>query len=180
MSAPNSSRMALFIDGANLYTTAKVLGFGIDYDRLLKEFQSRGTVVRAFFYTTIIEDQDNIFQPLLDWLAYNGYTVVTKAAKEHFDSIGRRKIKGSIDIELTVDAMQLADHIDEMVLFSGNGDFCRLLEAMQRRGVRVTVVSTTSTQPPTISDELRRQCDLFTDLMELRPLIARGLPERLS
>ena len=155
MSAPNSNRMALFIDGANLYTTAKVLGFGIDYDRLLKEFQSRGTVVRAFFYTTIIEDQDNVLiRPLLDC----------------------RKIKGNIDIELTVDAMELADHIDEMVLFSGDGDFRRLVEAMQRRGVRVTVVSTTSTQPPTISEELRRQSDLFTDLIELRPLIARGLP----
>jgi uncharacterized LabA/DUF88 family protein len=169
--------MALFIDGANLYTTAKVLGFGIDYDRLLKEFQSRGTVVRAFFYTTIIEDQDNVLiRPLLDWLDYNGYTVVTKAAKEYFDSIGRRKIKGNIDIELTVDAMELADHIDEMVLFSGDGDFRPLVEAMQRRGVRVTVVSTTSTQPPTIGEELRRQSDLFTDLIELRPLIARGLP----
>ncbi len=165
--------MALFIDAANLYTTAKVLGFGIDYDRLLKEFQSRGTVVRAFFYTTIIEDQNNVLiRPLLDWLDYNGYTVVTKAAKE----LGRRKIKGNIDIELTVDAMELADHIDEMVLFSGDGDFRRLVEAMQRRGVRVTVVSTTSTQPPTISEELRRQSDLFTDLIELRPLIARGLP----
>jgi uncharacterized LabA/DUF88 family protein len=177
MSAPNSSRMALFIDGANLYTTAKALGFGIDYGRLLKEFQSRGTVVRAFFYTTIIEDQDNVLiRPLLDWLDYNGYTVVTKAAKEYFDSIGRRKIKGNIDIELTVDAMELADHIDEMVLFSGDGDFRPLVEAMQRRGVRVTVVSTKSTQPPTIGEELRRQSDLFTDLIELRPLIARGLP----
>jgi uncharacterized LabA/DUF88 family protein len=172
----DSRKIALFIDGANLYTTAKVLGFGIDYDRLLKEFQSCGTVVRAFFYTTIIEDQDNVsIRPLLDWLDYNGYTVVTKAAKEYFDANGRRKIKGGMDIELTVDAMELADQIDEMVLFSGNGDFRRLVEAMQRRGVRVTVVSTTSTQPPTIADELRRQSDLFTDLIELRPLIARGL-----
>jgi uncharacterized LabA/DUF88 family protein len=171
------SKIALFIDGANLYTTAKALGFGIDYGRLLKEFQSRGTLVRAFFYTTIIEDQDNVLiRPLLDWLDHNGYTVVTKAAKEYFDSIGRRKIKRNIDIELTVDAMELADQIDEMVLFSGDGDFRRLVEAMQRRGVRVTVVSTTSTQPPTIAEELRRQSDLFTDLIELRPLIARGLP----
>src|SRR5258706_6950983 len=140
MPAPISSVMALFIDGANLYTTAKVLGFGIDYDRLLKEFKSRGTLVRAFFYTTIIEDQDNVLiRPLLDWLDYNGYTVVTKAAKEYFDSIGRRKIKRNIDIELTVDAMELADQIDEMVRFSGYGDFRRLVEAMQRRGVRVTV-----------------------------------------
>jgi uncharacterized LabA/DUF88 family protein len=169
--------MALFIDGANLYTTAKALGFGIDYGRLLKEFQSRGTLVRAFFYITIIEDQENSsIRPLLDWLDYNGYTVATKAVKEYFDNIGRRKIKGSMDIELAVDAMELADHIDEMVLFSGDGDFRPLVEAMQGHGVRVTVVSTTSTQPPMIADELRRQSDLFTDLIELRPLIARGLP----
>ena len=154
----SDSQIALFIDGANLYTTAKALGFGINYDRLLKEFQSRGTLVRAFYYTTIIEDPENLsIRPLLDWLDYNGYTVVTKAAKEYFDSIGRRKIKGSIDIELTVDAMELADQIDEMVLFSGDGDFRPLMEAMQRRGVRVTVVSTTSTRPPIIADELRRQ-----------------------
>jgi uncharacterized LabA/DUF88 family protein len=175
----SDSPIALFIDGANLYITARALGFGIDYDRLLREFQSRGTIVRAFYYTTIIEDQENSsIRPLLDWLNYNGYTVVTKVAKEYFEANGRRKIKGSMDIELTVDAMELAERIDEMVLFSGDGDFCPLVEAMQRRGVRVTVVSTTSTQPPMIADELRRQSDLFTDLIELRPLIARELPTR--
>jgi uncharacterized LabA/DUF88 family protein len=176
---PSDGQIALFIDGANLYTTAKALGFGIDYDRLLKEFQSRGTSVRAFYYTTIIEDQENsTVRPLLDWLDYNGYTVVTKVAREYFDANGRRKVKGSMDIELTVDAMELAERIDEMVLFSGNGDFRPLVEAMQRRGVRVTVVSTTSTQPPMVADELRRQSNLFTDLIELRPLIARQLPTK--
>ena len=179
MSMSSDGQIALFIDGANLYATAKALGFGIDYDRLLKEFQSRGTFVRAFYYTTIIEDQENSsIRPLLDWLDYNGYTVVTKVAKEYFDANGRRKIKGSMDIELTVDAMELAERIDEMVLFSGDRAFRPLVEAMQRRGVRVTVVSTTSTQPPMIADELRRQSDLFTDLIELRPLIARELPTR--
>jgi uncharacterized LabA/DUF88 family protein len=179
MSMSSDGQIALFIDGANLYATAKALGFGIDYDRLLKKFQSRGTSVRAFYYTTIIEDQENSsIRPLLDWLDYNGYTVVTKVAKEYFDANGRRKIKGSMDIELTVDAMELAERIDEMVLFSGDGAFRPLVEAMQRRGVRVTVVSTTSTQPPMIADELRRQSDLFTDLIELRPLIARELPTR--
>jgi uncharacterized LabA/DUF88 family protein len=177
----HSSKIALFIDGANLYTTAKALGFGIDYERLLKEFQRRGTLVRAFFYITIIEDQGNSsIRPLLDWLDYNGYTVVTKAVKESFGSIGRRKTKGSMDIELTIDAMELVEHIDEMVLFSGDGDFRPLVDAMQRRGVRVTVVSTTSTQPPMIADELRRQADLFTDLIELKPLIARELPNQMN
>ena len=175
----SDSQIALFIDGANLYTTAKALGFGINYDRLLKEFQSRGTLVRAFYYTTIIEDPENLsIRPLLDWLDYNGHTVVTKVAKEYFDANGRRKIKGSMDIELTVDAMELAERIDEMVLVSGDGDFRPLVEAMQRRGVRVTVISTISSQPPMIADELRRQADIFTDLIELRPLIARELPTR--
>ena len=175
-----SSSIALFIDGANLHATAKTLGFDIDYRRLLKEFQSRGTLLRAFYYTALIEDQEySSIRPLIDWLDYNGYTVVTKAMKEYVDANGRRKIKGSMDIELAVDAMQLADHIDQMVLFSGDGDFRPLVAAIQRRGVRVTVVSTISSQPPMIADELRRQADVFIDVAELRARIARELVERL-
>ena len=178
--SPVSNKIALFIDGANLYATAKTLGFDIDYKRLLKEFQSRGTLVRAFYYTAIIEDQEySSIRPLIDWLDYNGYTVVTKAMKEYVDANGRRKIKGSMDIELAVDAMQLADHIDQMVLFSGDGDFRPLVAAIQRRGVRVTVVSTISSQPPMIADELRRQADVFIDVAELRAKIAREFVERL-
>ena len=169
-----SNKIALFIDGANLYATAKTLGFDIDYKRLLKEFQSRGTLVRAFYYTAIIEDQEySSIRPLIDWLDYNGYTVVTKATKEFIDASGRRKVKGNMDIELAVDAMELAEHVDQIVLFSGDGDFRSLVEAVQRRGVRVTVVSTISSQPPMIADELRRQADVFTDLVELQSKLAR-------
>ena len=125
-------RIVLFIDGANLYATAKSLGFDIDYKRLLKEFQSRGTLVRAFYYTAIIEDQEySSIRPLIDWLDYNGYTVVTKATEEFIDASGRRKVKGNMDIELAVDAMELAPNIDHMVLFSGDGDFRRLVQAVQ-------------------------------------------------
>ena len=177
--SPLSNKIALFIDGANLYATAKTLGFDIDYKRLLKEFQSRGTLVRAFYYTAIIEDQEySSIRPLIDWLDYNGYTVVTKATKEFIDASGRRKIKGNMDIELAVDAMELADHVDQIVLFSGDGDFRSLVEAIQRRGVRVTVVSTISSQPPMIADELRRQADVFTDLIELRPALGRDPADR--
>lgn len=69
--------------------------------------------------------------------------------------------------------MELADHVDQMVLFSGDGDFRSLVEALQRRGVRVTVVATASSQPPMIADELRRQADVFTDLVELQSKIGR-------
>src|SRR4029077_18620540 len=87
-----------------------------------------------------------------------------KPIKEFKDANGRRKVKANIDIELAVDAMEMSQHIDEMVLFSGDGDFRSLVEAMQRRGVRVTVVSTIYTQPAMIADELRRQTDVFLDL----------------
>ena len=153
-------KIALFIDGANLYATAKSLGFDIDYKKLLREFQSRGYLLRAFYYTAVIEDQEySSIRPLIDWLDYNGYSVVTKATKEFVDQTGRRKIKGNMDIELAVDAMEIAGTIDHMVLFSGDGDFRSLVEAVQRKGVRVTVISTVSTQPPMVADELRRQAD---------------------
>ena len=155
------------------------LGADIDYKRLLKEFQSRGNLLRAFYYTALIEDQEySSIRPLLDWLDYNGYTVVTKNVKEFIDSSGRRKVKGNMDIELAVDAMELASHVDHIVLFSGDGDFRPLVEAIQRKGVRVTVVSTISTQPPMVADELRRQADTFLDLAELMPRIGRDPGER--
>jgi uncharacterized LabA/DUF88 family protein len=172
-------KIALLIDGANLYATSKTLGFDIDYRRLLKEFQSRGTLLRAIYYTAVIEDQEySSIRPLIDWLDYNGYTVVTKATKEFIDASGRRKVRGNMDIELAVDALELAEHVDQIVLFSGDGDFRCLVEALQRRGVRVTVVSTISCQPPLIADELRRQADVFTDLMELKSKVGRDPSER--
>ncbi len=174
-----AEKTALFIDGANLYATTKSLGFDIDYKRLLKEFQGRCNLLRAFYYTALIEDQEySSIRPLLDWLDYNGYTVVTKPAKEYTDALGRRKVKGNMDLELAVDVMELADHIDHVVLFSGDGDFRPLVESVQRKGLRVTVVSTISTQPPMIADELRRQADVFIDLQDLATKIGRDPGDR--
>ena len=171
---PRAERTALFIDGANLYATAKALGFDIDYKRLLKEFQGQGQLVRAFYYTALIEDQEySSIRPLIDWLDYNGYRVVTKPTKEFVDSLGRRKVKGHMDIELAIDALELAPYIDHMVLFSGDGDFRSLVEAMQRRGVRVSVVSTITSQPPMVADELRRQADEFIDIVNLTNRVGR-------
>lgn len=167
-------KIALFIDGANIYAATKKLGIEIDYKKLLQEFRSRGNLVRAFYYTAVIEDQEfSSIRPLIDWLDYNGYQVVTKPTKEFVDQNGRRKVKGNMDIELTVDAMELAPHMDHMVLFSGDGDFRALLESVQRRGVRVTVVSSLTTQPPMVADELRRQADVFLDIAELQPKISK-------
>ena len=172
-------KVALFIDGANLYATAKSLGFDIDYKRLLKEFQGKGYLLRAYYYTALVEDQEySSIRPLIDWLDYNGYKVVTKPVKEFIDASGRRKIKGSMDIELAVDAMEMAEYVDHLVLFSGDGDFRSLVEAVQRRGRKVSVVSTLQTQPPMIADDLRRQADHFIDLNALANKIGRDPAER--
>jgi uncharacterized LabA/DUF88 family protein len=172
-------KIALFIDGANLYATSRSLGFDIDYRKLLAHFQKKGYLLRANYYTAIIEDQEySSIRPLIDWLDYNGYKVVTKPAKEFTDASGRRKIKGNMDIELAIDALELTEFVDHYVIFSGDGDFRSLVEALQRRGRKVTVVSTMASQPPMIADDLRRQADHFVDLMALRAEIGRELSER--
>ncbi len=172
-------KLALFIDGANLYATSKSLGFDIDYKRLLSEFKNESYLLRAYYYTALAEEQEySSIRPLIDWLDYNGYTVVTKPTKEFVDAAGRRKIKGNMDIELAVQAMEMAESIDHMVLFSGDGDFRSLVEAIQRKGRKVTVVSTLTSQPPMIADELRRQADHFVELADLKDKIGRDPSER--
>lgn len=167
-------RLALFIDGANLYAAARALGSDIDYKRLLDEFSQRGRLIRAFYYTALLEDQEySPIRPLVDWLDYNGFTMVTKPTKEFTDASGRRKLKGNMDIELAIDVLEMAEHLDHVILFSGDGDFRRLVEAVQRKGVRVSVVSSVRTQPAMVADELRRQADAFIELADLMPRIMR-------
>jgi uncharacterized LabA/DUF88 family protein len=175
-----TDRLALFIDGANLHAAAKNLGFDIDFKRLLDEFRKRGLLIRAYYYTTLVEDQEySPIRPLVDWLDYNGFTLVTKAAKEYTDRDGRKRYRGDMDIELAVDMLELAPKADHMVLFSGDSDFACLVNAVQRKGVRVTVVSTVKSQPPMASDDLRRQADSFVDLADLADIIGRAPRERL-
>lgn len=172
-----TDRLALFIDGANLYAAAKALGFDIDYRKLLDEFKKRGILIRAYYYTAIAENDDySPIRPLVDWLDYNGFTLVTKPAREFTDAQGRRRSRGDMDIEIAVDMLQIAETADHLVLFSGDGDFRALVEAVQRKGRRVTVVSTMKSQPPMTSDDLRRQADNFVDLADLGAIIGR--PQR--
>ena len=167
-------RVAIFIDGPNLYNAARALGFDIDYKRLLGYFSKKGRLIRAFYYTALLDDQEySPIRPLIDWLDYNGYTMVTKAAKQFTDSMGRQKIKGNMDIELAIDVMDMSAHVNHIVILSGDGDFRRLVEAVQRKGVRVSVVSTIRSQPPMIADELRRQADNFVELVDIQEDIMR-------
>ncbi len=170
----SNEKLALFIDGPNLYSAARSLGFDIDYRSLLELFRSRGRLIRAFYYTAIAEDHEHSpIRPLIDWLDYNEYTVVTKPLKEMTDTLGRRRIKGNMDVELAIDMMEMSRNIDHAVLFSGDGNFRRLVEAVQRMGVRVSVVSTFRSSPPMAADELRRQADAFVELRDLAEDIAR-------
>lgn len=169
-----TDKIALFIDGANLYSAARGLNFDIDYRKLLDEFRKRGVLIRAYYYTALVDDQEySPIRPLVDWLDYNGFSLVTKAAREYTDAAGRRRFRGDMDIEIAVDMMTMADHADHLVLFSGDGDFRRLVEAVQQKGVRVTVVSTVKSQPPMVSDDLRRQCDHFVELADLASIVGR-------
>src|ERR1700739_1998081 len=170
---PND-RIVLFIDGSNLYSAAKGLGFDIDYRKLLEEFRKRGVLVRAYYYTALGEDEEySPISPRVDWLDYTGYSLVTKAARQYTDSQGRKRWRGDMDVEIAVDMMEMSASADHLVLFSGDGDFRVLVEAVQRRGARVTVVSTVKSQPPMASDDLRRQADNFVDLADLSSIIGR-------
>ncbi|MDH5412038.1 MAG: NYN domain-containing protein [Alphaproteobacteria bacterium] len=170
----SNERIALYIDGANLYAAARALGFDIDYKRLLALFSKQARLIRAFYYTALVDEQEySPIRPLVDWLDYNGYTMVTKPTKEFTDSAGRRKIKGNMDLELATDVLEMADRLDHVVIFSGDGDFRCVVEAAQRKGVRVTVVSTVKSNPPMVADELRRQSDHFIELQDIADQIAR-------
>ncbi|HEY2048350.1 MAG TPA: NYN domain-containing protein [Caulobacteraceae bacterium] len=175
-----TDRLALFIDGPNLHASAKALGFDIDFKRLLEEFRKRGLLTRAYYYTTLVEDQEySPIRPLVDWLDYNGFALVTKPAKEYIDREGRKRWRGDMHIEMAVDMLELAPRLDHAVLFSGDSDFAPAVAAIQRKGVRATVVSTIKSQPPMAGDELRRQADSFVDLADLSDIIGRPPRDRL-
>ena len=169
-----TDRIALFIDGANLYSAAKSLNADMDFKKLIEFFRSRGVLVRAYYYTAIVEGEEySPIRPLVDWLDYNGFTMVTKPVKRYTDASGHTRTKGNMDVEIAVDMLSLAPNIDHAVLFSGDGDFRRLVEAVQDKGVRVSVVSTLKSQPPQAADELRRAADQFVDLADLLDVFGR-------
>ncbi|MEM7731108.1 MAG: NYN domain-containing protein [Pseudomonadota bacterium] len=172
-------KLAIFIDGANFYSTAKSLDFDIDYKSLLSYFSAKGRMIKAFYFTALRENDDfSPLRPLLDWLDYNGFHIVTKPAKTFTDRDGRTRIKGDMDIEITVKMMELAPHVDHILLFSGDGDFKAAVEAVQKLGVRVTVVSSMAVKPSLLADELRRQADNFIEIDDLEREVGRPKRER--
>ena len=169
-----TERVALFIDGANLFATAKALKVDIDFRRLLKYFRLKGHLVRALYYTALADEHEySSLRSLMDWLAYNGFSVIEKPRKECLDTTGRRKVNGNMHVEMAVDAMRFSEHLDHIVLFSGDGEFRTLVAALQAKAKRVSVVSTLQTRPTMVADELRRQADQFIDLADLAEQVGR-------
>ncbi len=164
-------KIAAFIDGPNFYASSKALVIDIDYLKVLKFLGSKGDLVRAYYYTSLTED--TVLHPLIDWLDYNGYTVITKTAREYVDRDGNSKVKGNMGIEIAADMIEMADRVDHIVLFSGDADFRRAIEVVQSKGVRVTAISTMKTSPRIASDEMRRQPDEFIDLADIIDAIAK-------
>ena len=168
-------KTALFIDGANLYHSVRGLGFEIDFRKFRDLFADKASLMRAYYYTALPDDHTySPIRPLMDFLAYNGFRLVTKSMREFTGSDGQTRIKGNMDIEIAVDMMQIAPHLDHIVLVSGDGDFCHLIDAVQRMGKYVTVVSTTHTKPPMLADDLRRQTDYFIDITDIQDKISRA------
>ena len=171
----SKEKTALFIDGSNFYAAARALNMDIDYAKLHNFFSADVNLIRAYYYTALPEDQEfSSLRPLIDWLDYNGFAVVSKLTREFLDpETGKRRIKGNMDMELALDMLKLAPYIDHAILFSGDGDFCRLLEDIQGMGVRVSIVSTTKSSPPMVADSLRRMADIFIEMEALRDQIGR-------
>ncbi len=170
-------RTMIFIDGSNLYAGIRSLGFDFDYRKLLGYFRNRSKLLRAYYYTALGDEQEySPIRPLVDWLAYNGYTVITKPTKEFVDPLtGNKRLKGNMDIEIAVGMLQMAPYYDHAVLFSGDGDFRSVVQAAQDLGKQVTVISTLKTNPPMIADELRRQADVFIDLNDIKEELLRDV-----
>ncbi len=167
-------RIAMFIDGSNLYSSGKTLDYDIDYKKLLDLFKNKGRLIQANYYTALLENDDySPLRPLIDFLDYNGFHVVTKPAKNYTDRDGRNRIKGNMDIEMTVDMLDIAPYIDHILLFTGDGDFRAVVKAVQAKGVRVSVVSTLKSKPPMLADELRRQANDVIELADMGTLIGR-------
>jgi len=170
-------RTALFIDGPSFYSTTSRLGWDVDYRRLRAHFETESKLYRAMYFTALPENSDvrgadgdpihhSPVIKLVDWLSYNEYRTITKPMREFRDSEGRIRQKGNLQVEIAVEMMEATQFADHMILFSGDGDLEHVVDAVQRRGVKVTVASTVRLSPLPISGDLRRIVDRFIDLSD--------------
>lgn len=174
---PNE-RVILFVDGREFSACQRALGFNVDFKLLLSVYRARARLIRAMYYTTMVVQDEDSLRPLVDWLEYNGFRLFTKSLHEKVDREGRPYVRGNTRAEMAVDAVDMADHADHFVFFANDASFSHAAAVLQRRGKRVSVVSTMMTDPPLVADGLRRQVDHFIDLASLESLISRDREPR--
>lgn len=168
---PAGRRVAIFIDGVEFDETLRCIDGAVDYRKLLGAFQEHGRLLRAYYYAPTDEQALISMRPLLDWLTYNGYQVRVKGDGEHSERRSRQRSR-SMSIELAVDVLELAPHLDTIVLITGDDAFKPLVAAVQARGITVSVVSTLKSKPAMVGNALRRQADEFIEIVSMLPRIA--------
>lgn len=179
-------RFAVFIDGANFNFSKRNISMFVDDLRLLSYFRKNSgnsIFLRIYHYETVPRDDGSedraglitAIRKRLDFMEYNGFTIVSKLAKDFITESGDTFMKGNMDGEMIVDMMDISANLDHIILFSGDGDFRYAVHKLQQRGKRVTVVSSEGS----IANELKRQADVFVDLEDLRPFIeSEMMPHR--
>ncbi len=159
---PYFERVALFMDLGNLYFAARKLNIRVDYTRMVEVLTKGRRLLRSFAYAGV-DPQSPESQGYLTWMKRHGFRVVTKHLRRFPDGTA----KANLDVELAIDMLTIAPHVDTAVLISGDGDFVRLVEAVQFKGVRVEVVGLAEMTAIALIDA----ADTFTELAELAPVI---------
>lgn len=169
----------LLIDGVALHHASRANGISVDFKRLLQWLRERTRLVRAIYFTALVEEDDEVIsvKPLVDWLDYNGYMTVTKAARIYSNEDGTRRVKGSMNVEIAMMMAELAGIAEHIVLASGDADLIPAVKYVQQRGSRVSVISTLHSRPPCVSDDLRRQTDDYIDIVSIEKHVARMPPQ---
>lgn len=171
----NTERIGLFIDGYSLYQTVRAMDLRIDYKALRDLFASKGRLNRVQYFATVNDHDPDEFNPqrkTFDWLQYNGFDVQTIQTRSFTGSDGEIQYRGNASVLMTCYALKHAEHLDHVVILTGNADFAPLITALQERGTRVTMVSTIK-NGSLCSDQLRRSADDFIDLEDLRQQISK-------
>lgn len=160
----NRGRVAIFVDGSNLFYAALQLNIEIDYTKLLARLTGGSRLLRSFFYTGVDRTNEKQ-QGFLLWMRRNGYRVIAKDLVQLPDG----SKKANLDVEIAVDMMALVGSYDTAVLVSGDGDLAYAVDAVSYRGVRVEVVSLRSMT----SDSLINVSDRYIDLENVKEEIQK-------
>ncbi len=161
-------RVAIFIDGENIHYSAKHLNMRLDYLKLCSKLAGNRRLVRSYFYTAVSNQSEGKID-FINFLKLNGFSVITREIKSFNDGDhSTRNVRGSLDMEMAIDALEMSNKLDTVILCTGDGDFKPLVTALGRKGVHVEVCALREMT----STELIATADVYTDLASLKDDIA--------